>query len=183
MQVGQRVTVTGTVNEGQIHAAQIQLEDGSTLQLRNETGQPMWSGGAGNARGQQGANGDGTHSPDPQAQVDEWINIEGTLIAFQNGSMTLSTSEGELVTFKTGRPSFFAGQGITFQVGDAIRVLGFYQGDQFIAAEITQLASGQRVMLRDPNGRPLWAGPGNGNGQGNGNSPGNGAGYGRGGNQ
>ena len=36
------------------------------------------------------------------------------------------------------------------------------------AGEITQLSTGLRVMLRDPNGRPLWAGPGSGNGNGNG---------------
>ncbi len=166
LQVGQIIAVTGTINEGQIHAAQVQLEDGATLQLRSEAGQPMWSGGLSNAHGQQGENGDGDHIPDPQAQVDEWITLEGTLMSFQNGSMTMSTSDGDLIAFQTGRPSFFAEQGVSFQVGDAISVVGFYEGDQFVAGEITQLASGQRVMLRDPNGRPLWAGPGNGNGRG-----------------
>ena len=46
-----------------------------------------------------------------------------------------------------------------FQVGDEIVVLGYYDGDQFMAGDITQASTGLRVMLRDPNGRPLWAGP------------------------
>ena len=89
--------------------------------------------------------------------------------------MTMGTAEGDLITFQTGQPRFFVSQGITFQVGDVIEVLGYDQGGQFMAGDITQLSTGLRVMLRDPNGRPLWAGPGNGNGStGNDNGRGNG---------
>jgi hypothetical protein len=94
--------------------------------------------------------------------------------------MTMGTADGEIIAFQTGQPRFFAEQGVTFQIGDEIIVLGFYEGEQFMAGEITQVSTGLRVMLRDPNGRPLWAGPGNGNGnsgsrgnQGNGFSGGN----------
>ncbi len=166
LQAGQTLTVIGTINEGMIHATQVQLADGQTLQLRGEDGQPMWSGGVENGQGQSSGSADGERTPDPQAQVDEWITIEGTLMAFQGGSMTIGTPEGELLTFQTGQPRFFAEQGVTFQVGDEIIVVGFYEGEQFSAGEITQVSTGLRVMLRDPNGRPLWAGPGNGNGNG-----------------
>jgi hypothetical protein len=88
--------------------------------------------------------------------------------------MTMSTPEGEIIAFQTGQPRFFAEQGITFQVGDEIVVIGFYENGQFKAGDITQVSTGLKVMLRDPNGRPLWAGPGNGNGNGNGNSSGRG---------
>jgi len=47
----------------------------------------------------------------------------------------------------------------------------------FMAGDITQVSTGLRVMLRDPNGRPLWAGPGNSGGNGGG-SGGNGGGNG-----
>ena len=184
LQVGQPVTVNGSINEGMIHAAQVMLADGQTLQVRSETGQPLWSGGATNGQGQSAGQADGDHVPEPQAQVDEWVTIGGTLMSFQGGNMTMSTSEGELIAFQTGQPRFFADQGVTFSVGDEIIVVGFYEGEQFMAGDITQVATGLRVMLRDPNGRPLWAGPGgNGNGgNGNGNS-GNGGGGNQGGNQ
>ncbi len=163
LQVGQTVTVNGSINEGMIHAAQVRLENGETLRLRSETGQPLWSGGASN-----GYNGsaDGTHQPEPQAQVDEWVTYQGTLMSYQGSMMSLGTDDGQLIAFQVGRPSFFASQDVTFQVGDEIIVTGFYENDQFVAGDITKVATGERVMLRDPNGRPLWAGPGNGNGNG-----------------
>lgn len=166
LQVNQSVTVIGSINEGMIHASQVLLENGQTLNVRNESGQPLWSGGVNNGRGQNGNNADGDRTPDPQAQVDEWITIEGTLMSFQGGSMTINTPQGDIITFQTGQPRFFAEQNVSFQVGDEIIVVGFYEGEQFMAGDITQAATGARVMLRDPNGRPLWAGPG-GNGNGN----------------
>ena len=182
LQVGQTVTVNGSINEGMIHAVQVMFADGQTLQVRTETGQPMWSGGAESGQGQNGASGDGDHTPDPQAQVDEWVTIEGTLMSFQGGNMTMSTAEGEILSFQTGRPSFFAEQNVTFQVGDEIVVVGFYENEQFMAGDITQVSTGLRVMLRDPNGRPLWAGPGNGGGGNGGGANGNGKGGNGGGN-
>jgi len=171
LQVGQSAIVNGSINEGMLHASQVMLADGQTLNVRSEAGQPLWSGGVTNGKGQNGSDGDGDRIPDPQAQVDEWITIEGTLMSFQGGSMTMDTPDGQILTFQTGQPRFFAGQNVAFQVGDEIIVVGFYEGVQFMVGDITQVATGLRVMLRDPNGRPLWAGPGgNGNGNGNGNS-------------
>ncbi|MFC1878886.1 hypothetical protein ACFLZW_03125, partial [Chloroflexota bacterium] len=176
IQVGQQATIVGTISDGMIHASEVQLPNAQVLELRTDQGQPLWSGGADNSQGQNRGEGDGEQTQDPQVQVEEWVTVDGTLMAFQGGNMTMSTSDGELVTFQSGQPRFFASQGVTFQVGDEISVVGFYNDAQFTAGEIIQVSSGMRVMLRDPNGRPLWAGPGNGNGNGNssGNSNGNG---------
>jgi hypothetical protein len=177
LQVGQSLTVDGTTNEDMIHATQVMLADGQILQLRTETGQPRWSGGiTENVRGQNVNISDGEHIPEPQAQVDEWVTIEGTLMSYQGGNITMNTTEGELITFKTGQPRFFTEQNVSLQVGEEITVIGFYENGQFMAGEITQVTTGARVMLRDPNGRPLWAGPGNSNGNGNGNGQGHGGG-------
>jgi hypothetical protein len=183
LRAGQAAVVEGTINDGMIHAAQVALSNGQTLQVRAGTGQPLWSGGVDNSRGQNGAQADGDHIPDPQAQVDEWVTLTGTLVSFQGGSMTMTTPAGKLVAFQTGQPRFFAEQGVTFNVGDEIVVVGFFQDGQFSAGEITQVGTGLKVMLRDPNGRPLWAGPGNSNGNGSGNSNGSGNGNRNGGNR
>ncbi|MGD8457696.1 MAG: hypothetical protein PVF83_15040 [Anaerolineales bacterium] len=169
LELGLQVTIEGTENEGMVHANQVTLADGRVLQLRTESGQPLWNGSAANGEMADNTSTDKAHTPEPQAQVDDWVTINGTLIAYQRGSMTVSTAEGRLISFQTGQPRFFAEQGVTFAVGDEVIVLGFYQDGQFLAGDITQVSTGLRVMLRDPNGRPLWAGPGNGNGQGNGN--------------
>jgi hypothetical protein len=165
LKVDQTATVSGSINEGVIHSSQVILADGQILDTRSEAGQPLWSGGVTNGNGQSGNNRDGDRVPESQAQVEEWVTIEGTLMSFQGGNMTMKTSEGELLSFQTGQPRFFAQQNVTFHVGDEIIVVGFFDSDQFTAGGITQVSTGLRVMLRDPNGRPLWAGPG-----GNGNS-------------
>jgi len=174
IQQGQQATVVGTINDGMIHAIEVQLPEEQVLVIRNEQGQPMWSGGISRGKGQNNGQSVGEQTPDPQAQVDEWVTINGSLIAFQGGNMTISTTEGDLITFKTGQPRFFASQGVTLQVGEDIIVVGYDDNGQFVAGEITQVSTGLRVMLRDPNGRPLWAGPGNGNGNSNANRQGGG---------
>lgn len=161
--VGDTVMIEGSIAEGMIHASTLVTDAGDTLVLRTETGQPMWSGGVDNSQGQ---NGNAEYTGEPQKQVDEWVTLEGTLMSFQGGNMTMSTTAGEIVPFKTGQPRFFSEQGVTFQVGDEIIVVGYYDNGQFRAGDITQVSTGARVMLLDPNGRPLWAGPGNGKGSG-----------------
>lgn len=179
--VGDTITVQGFYNGEQVHAATVTTAAGQTLTLRTEAGQPAWAGGAQNGagNGQNGAQNatgsqDGTHTGEPQAQVTEWVTIEGTITAMLRGQITLQTADGQTVTFQTGQPRFFESQGITLQVGDAISVLGFYQDTTFNAGEIVVTATGQRIMLRDPNGRPLWAGGGNGGGGNGGNGNGGG---------
>ena len=172
LQLGLQVAIIGTENEGMYHASTVMLADGQVLQLRTDLGQPLWSGGVYNGQGQTAGQADGEHVPAPQAQVDEWITISGTLMAFQGGNMTISTSDGALLSFQTGQPRFFADQGVTFRVGDAVVVVGYYENGQFMAGDITQTSTGLRVFLRDPNGRPLWAGPGSGNGKGGGGGKG-----------
>ncbi|GAB4471365.1 MAG: hypothetical protein Kow00124_08350 [Anaerolineae bacterium] len=178
---GQSVTVEGFTSDGMYHAAVVTFADGSQLVVRDvQTGQPLWSGGAtngsGNGNNNAAANGlqDGSHTPQPQASVDEWVTLEGTIAAINRSSITMTLADGTSLTFQAGQPSFFASQGVTLQVGDAISVLGFYQNEQFMAGEIVQTATGLRVMLRDPNGRPLWAGPGGSGNGGNGNGYGGG---------
>ncbi len=183
LETGQQVDITGAVNDGMYHATSLTTRDGDTLVLRTDTLQPMWSGGAsnGNGNGNSASTGssDGTHTPDPQVVVEEWITLEGVLTAINNGTMTILTADGQSVTFQTGKPSFFQEQGVTFAIGDEVSVLGFESNGQFSASDITQLSTGLRVLLRDPNGRPLWGGPG-GNGNGNGGN-GGGGGNGKGG--
>ncbi len=161
---GTAVTVDATEADGMIHATSVQVDATSeVLQIRDDSGQPLWSGGVTSGQGRAATgSADGTHTPNPQVQVDEWITLTGTLVAYQGAMMTMSTPEGDLITFQTGKPSFLASQGVTFQVGDEVSVTGFWQDDKFQAGDITQLSTGMTVFLRDPNGRPLWGGPGNG---------------------
>jgi hypothetical protein len=180
------VIVDGFSNQEQYHARLVTKADGSQLELRTTTGQPLWSGGTsggqaqvGNTTGQsqvggttgqgQQAQGAGQGVGQVNVQPEEWVTLEGQVTAVAQNSLTVQTGDGQTLTIQLGRPGFAAQQGASFTVGDAVSLLGFWQYGQFQAGEITQAATGARLMLRDPNGRPLWSGPGrsgNTNGQG-----------------
>ena len=47
---------------------------------------------------------------------------------------------------------------VDVQIGDELEVTGYWENDEFKASEITLLASGQTIVLRDELGRPSWSG-------------------------
>jgi hypothetical protein len=165
------VTVQGFSNGGQYHAASVTTASGETLQVRNPSGQPLWSGSNGSQNGQGG-----TGQNAEQIPADQWVTLTGTVTAVNASSLTVQSSDKASVIVQLGRQSFVQEQNIAFNIGDEVEVQGFWQNDQFQAGQINDTTTGQRLMLRDPNGRPLWGGPGrNGGGttgQGNGNGNG-----------
>ena len=159
--VGDFVTVDGFDNGDQIHAATVTTGSGALLMVRTADGQPLWSGGA-SAQGQtgNGGTGTGTATGDVQVAAEDWVTIEGTITTLDTANVTLLTRAGEMMTFQLGQPSFWQSQGVTLNAWETVAVLGFWQDGAFQVGEIQKLATGERIMLRDPNGRPLWGGPG-----------------------
>lgn len=160
LNAGAQVTVDGFFNGTNYHARTVTTSDGAVLALRNEAGQPLWSGGSGS----------GTNGGQGQVQIpaDQWVTVEGTVTALTNNGLVIQTADAQTLTISFGRADFWQTQAVTFAVDDVISMLGFWQGDQFNAGQVTKTASGERILLRDPNGRPLWAGPGRGQGNGSG---------------
>lgn len=177
--VGDTVMVTGFDNGEQIHAKTV-TTDTAQLMVRAENGQPLWSGGSDNA--------DGTHE-EPMVAAEDWVTIEATVVRTTNGGLDIMTDDGEAMSLQLGRPDFWQEQEVVLNANDDISVLGFWDNDTFMAGEIRVVETGERIFLRDPNGRPLWGGPGNSggnggegnqgdNGQGGGNQGDNGQGNG-----
>ena len=169
--VGEWISVQGYTQDGLYHAGVVTKTDGGQIVMRDlTTGQPLWSGGTANGQSQNG-NGlqDGSGVPQPQAQVspDQWITVEGAITAMAQNTLTVQTTDGAVLVLSLGRSGFAAEQGVVFAIGDQVKVIGYDNNGQFRAGEIDNLTQGGRLMLLDPNGRPLWAGPG-GNGGGSG---------------
>ncbi|GAB4438114.1 MAG: hypothetical protein Kow00120_05590 [Anaerolineae bacterium] len=179
--VGDWVSITGFFNGDQIHAVTVTTADGAVLQVRTDEGAPLWSGGN---QGQQTANGAATGAANgaangaaggasnagglgqQQVAPEDWVTLNGVVTVVSNSSVTVETETDGAIMLSLGRPDFWQVQGVTFVPGDAVRVLGYWQGAQFRPGEIVKVATGERLMLLDPNGRPLWGGPGRaGNGQ------------------
>jgi len=177
---GEEVTVQGFDESGMFHAAEItQMTSGQSLQLRDPNGRPLWAGQGQGGQGQSGGQSQGNGSGEPQAMVDkEWITLSGTVNSQTQQGLVVDTAEMGQLTLQMGPPWFAGEQGITFNSGDTVTVLGFTgEGATFQAGAITNDTTGATLQLRDPNGRPLWAGRG---GQGGGGQ-GQGGGQGRGG--
>ncbi len=168
---GAAVTVDGFFNGTNYHARAVTTSGGTVLTVRDANGQPLWVGGNASGAGSNGGQGE------VQIPADQWVTVEGTVTALTNNGLILQTSDGQALTVSFGRADFWQQQAVTFAAGDAVSMLGFWQGGQFSPGQVTKVATGERILLRDPNGRPLWAGPGRGQGNGNGNGIGNGSQY------
>lgn len=173
LNTGASVRVDGFFNGTDYHARAVTTSNGLVLALRDEAGQPLWSGGS--------TNGASSGQGQDQVSADQWITIDGTVTALTNNGIVVATTDASTLTVSFGRADFWQTQATTFSAGDAVSLLGFWQGDQFNAGQVTNTTTGERILLRDPNGRPLWAGPGRNQGSSNG-SGGNGNGNGGNGN-
>lgn len=96
--------------------------------------------------------------PNYQEEIDEWITYDGivTKLPAEGVDLVMEIKEGELVV-GTG-PLSLPELGLEFRVGDALEVRGYWEDDEFKAAEITLLETGQTLALRDGWGRPVWSG-------------------------
>lgn len=104
---------------------------------------------------------------EPDAVVDEWVTLQGTVSAVDANLLEITTSNGKVIVVENRAWWFAQEQGITLAVGDPVSLVGFYEDSDFEAGSITSLATSQTVSLRDADGRPLWAGRGNGGGRNN----------------
>ncbi len=167
LQVGDMVQVRGYWEDNELKAAQVtRLADGQSIDLRDEMGRPAWAGAGRNAQAGQGiqaAPNDPTS--DVQAEVDEWLQFQGIVISADT-ALIVETAAGEEFIIK-GRPWWFAQeQGFLAQAGDQVTLTGFYEesdpltgsGQSFEVGRIENISNGQTVLIRDENGRPLWAG-------------------------
>ena len=138
--------------------AQGPIEDGDGVRNLDGTGFGRGRGGHG-----QGA-GDGSGErqyPNAKPAPEEWTEYEGIVTQVQESGvdMIIETADGQEIKIGTG-PMYMEAQGFILQVGDAVQVRGYWQDDEFKAAEITRLADGETITLRDELGHPAWAGAG-----------------------
>jgi len=95
-----------------------------------------------------------------QAQVDEWVILEGTVVSVNEDAMIVQTTSGEQITVENRVWWFALEQGFSANAGDEVTLTGFYESGDFETGVIDNTSTGQSVTLRDESGRPLWAGRG-----------------------
>jgi len=177
LQAGEPVQVRGYWEDGEFKAAQVtRLADGQTITLRDALGRPAWAGAGRNAqggnRGGQGREDAPAINSTGQANVEEWLTLQGTVVRVDADTLAVQTASGEQITMENRPWRFAQEQGFSTQVGDQVRLVGFYEDDDpsttlqqdsglhFEVGQIDDATNGQTVLVRDENGRPLWAGRG-----------------------
>ena len=170
LRTGEPVQVRGYWEDGEFKAAQVtRLADGQTIALRDELGRPAWAGVGRNARGGQGREDvPGNQAGVGEADVKEWLTIQGAVVSVDANTLIVQTDSGQQVAVENRVWWFAQEQGFSAQVGDQVTLVGFYEGDdpstssgqRFEVGQIEDAANGQTVLVRDENGRPLWAGRG-----------------------
>jgi hypothetical protein len=119
--------------------------------------------GAGQGRGGygQGARAAERQYPNYEDVPEDWIVYEGTVVQVPAAGvdMVIGTIDGEELLVGTG-PGYMEEQGFTLQAGEQVQVQGYWEGDEFKAAQVIRMRDGQSISLRDEAGRPAWAGGG-----------------------
>lgn len=98
LNAGGVVTVDGFFNGTDYHARTVTNSDGAILSLRNEAGQPLWSGGS-------TSSGTGEFGGQGQVQIpaDQWVTVEGSVTALTNNGVILQTPDAQTLTISFGR--------------------------------------------------------------------------------
>jgi hypothetical protein len=116
-------------------------------------------GGHGQGQGMQGQGGMG------QANVAGATTIHGVVNSFDGFGIGMTADDGQVLYVQLGNSNYIQSIGFAPQAGTSVTVNGFI-GDQgsYTAITVTIDGTGQVYTFRDANGRPMWAGRGNGNG-------------------
>lgn len=110
---------------------------------------------------QQGMPGQGQGQGNGEPIEHEWVTLSGSVISVDTQGVWVDTPEQGEIMLNLGRPDFADEQDVDFSAGDAVTIQGFTSPQGiFVAGAITIDSTGQTLHLRDPNGRPLWAGQG-----------------------
>jgi hypothetical protein len=90
-----------------------------------------------------------------------WETVEGAVVQVPEtgAELIIETAQGEELEIGMG-PMDLAAEGFVLEVGEIVRVHGYWESNEFKAAQLTRLADGQTIALRDESGRPAWAGNG-----------------------
>ena len=126
-------------------------------------GQALDGGEQGQGQG-RGQGGFGNQAPSQagvgQAQVSEWVTLQGTVVQVDANALVVDADSGSLVTVEN-RPWWFAQQqGFAASVDDEVTLTGFYENDEFEVGELDNATNGVVVEIREESGRPKWAGRG-----------------------
>ena len=125
-----------------------------------QTSSQGYRGGNGNGQGNVSQDKAGNGVGEAELTDKDWLTLEGTVVNFDSETLVTNLSTGNELLVEGRAWSFAQESSFSTSVGNELRLSGFYEGEDFEVGSIEDLTSGQTVLLRDENGRPMWAGNG-----------------------
>lgn len=120
-----------------------------------------YGGGLGQGRGRVSeANAGNSDAPHwgQQTQAQTLTTVTGTVASVNENTLTVKLADGSTIVIEN-RPWWFAQQNkFTVQVGEQVKLTGFWYNGTFEASQIENVTTGKTVQLRDEYGRPGWSG-------------------------
>ena len=123
-------------------------------------GRGQESGGSGAGRSESGSRDGQGAGNTPVERNPAWEELRGTVVEYDH-EMTVATADGEVLV-GMGQSSYVETQDFQASKGDEVLVYGFHEDDEFKAGRVENLTQGKTLILRDQDGRPMWAGRGEG---------------------
>jgi hypothetical protein len=106
-----------------------------------------------------GRPGEGHQASESVAVSQEWLSVSGVVQSIDGSLMIVQAELGDVIEVTLGQSGYWEAQGLSLAAGDAVVVEGFYEDEDTLSARsLTLVSTGQTVVLRDDNGRPMWAG-------------------------
>jgi len=130
------------------------------LSESHEPGSEMGGSWGGQRRGGGGMNSGGSIAGHSEVETASWITVEGSVVSADAEALVLSTGDGETVVIEGRAWRFAQEMGYTARINTPITVVGFYEDGEFKVVQISGNAGEVPLQLREPGGRPMWAGCG-----------------------
>ncbi len=93
------------------------------------------------------------------------VTLTGAVSVFDATRFEIIADDGQILPIEIGNARYNQSIGFAPQVGERVRVDGFWdENGGFSAVTVTIESTGQVYIFRDASGHPLWAGKGQGNG-------------------
>jgi len=113
--------------------------------------------------GQGQADKEGSDQPTAAALLEadhpeDWDQLLGQVINVNQDALELTLSDLETIIIEGQSWRYAQELGFSAQVGDDVVVVGFLEDGEFKVGMLENMTSNQVVVLREPSGRPIWAG-------------------------
>ena len=120
------------------------------------------SRGGGQGRLSEGVSGswseDAIRGGEGLASVDEWLEVFGTVVSMNEEKLVLQLQDGQEMVVECRAWTYALELGFATDIGHKLKLYGFYEDGEFEIGGFEDLTVQLYTMVREENGRPLWAG-------------------------